>query len=639
MPVAISKRLSSPWIRGGLALAAGAVVLLFIGLLFPTQAAFFPLVSLWCSCILFYGVLWVLRVADVEFTFFHYAVLVACWAGSVVYFYWALGRREFIYAWDYVNYIDKQFHAEAAFALGPITGFQYIFDSFTDDYTNFITLFTEFPYCLTSKTGDSYAFAQVFCIVPTLMVLLAGLTIKIGKILNVKNKFYYFLIGFSWTLTYPFLRMSAMLAQPDWFGLIFAFSILLLTLDYRFDRLEPLRYIFIFVATASIILTRRWYLYFVVGYYFPYAILLFISSAKLAKQGEKNAAVRRIKNLILFGICAMVGMLILLWPMVRKILAYNYSDRYSYYNVGGLAMEMFYHISRLGLLNFILIFLGVWLCFRKKTFFLPAISICELCISTLLFTHVQNTGSHQMLIYVPAYMILFLVGSASLADAMDRHKAISLAYWAFTLVFAISVRCSPLTVVALPELLIHAYQPSSLAEYMRLDSLTYDRKDKSQLQTMAQWLENHLSEGQIAYMIPNDMLYNAGHVRNCQFPQRPLDGKMPDGFSVPGTHNFPMAFFEAKYVLTAEPFPLSLVPDSDLSHRFNEEFVELRGSTHQLAATFDMGNGYVFTVWERTAAPTQEEVEQYLHVFDAENAQYPEMFRQVAEAWLAAHGL
>ena len=45
MPVAISKRLSSPWVKGGIALAAGAVVLLFIGLLFPTQAAFFPLVS------------------------------------------------------------------------------------------------------------------------------------------------------------------------------------------------------------------------------------------------------------------------------------------------------------------------------------------------------------------------------------------------------------------------------------------------------------------------------------------------------------------------------------------------------------------------------------------------------------------
>ena len=36
--------------------------------------------------------------------------------------------------------------------------------------------------------------------------------------LRVKNRFYYFLIGFSWLLTFPFLRMSAMLAQPDWFG-------------------------------------------------------------------------------------------------------------------------------------------------------------------------------------------------------------------------------------------------------------------------------------------------------------------------------------------------------------------------------------------------------------------------------------
>ena len=66
--------------------------------------------------------------------------------------------------------------------------------------------------------------------------MLAGLTIKIGQILEVKNKFWYFLIGFSWVLTYPFLRMSAMLAQPDWFGLIFAFAILLLTLDYRFRK-------------------------------------------------------------------------------------------------------------------------------------------------------------------------------------------------------------------------------------------------------------------------------------------------------------------------------------------------------------------------------------------------------------------
>lgn len=629
----------SPWSKGGIGLGLGALALVVIGLVFPTGGAFFPLVSLWCSCVLFYGALWVLRVADVELNFFHRAVLVGLWAAAVLYFYWALGRRQFIYAWDYVNYIVKQYSAETAFAQGPAAGFAYIFGSFADDYTNFITLFTEFPFCLTARTGDSYAFAQVFCVLPTLMVLLAGLTVKIGQMLHVKNRFYHFLIGFSWVLTFPFLRMSAMLAQPDWFGLIFAFAILLLTLDYRFEKLEPGRFALIFLATAAIILTRRWYLYFVVGYYFSYALLLFVSSGKLAKAGDKALALRRVRNLVLFGLCAMVAMVAMLWPMVSKILAFDYSDRYSYYNVGGLVTELYYHVMRTGLLNFVLILFGFWLCFRRKLFALPALALSELALSMVLFTRVQNSGSHQMLLYLPAYVILFLVGAAGLAESIDKFKVPKLCYWAFTLVFAVSVRCSPLTVMALPELVIHTIHPASLTEYMHFDELTYDRKDLSQIQAVTEWLTAHLGEGDTAYMIPDDMLYNPGHLRNCMLPEHPLDGKLPDSFSVPGTHTFPMGFFEAKYVITADPFPSTLAPDTELGHRFNAKFIQLRDETHTLAATFDMGNGYTFSIWERVEAPTREEVETYLHVFDAENAQYPEMFSQVTESWLAAHGL
>ena len=207
------KKTLSPWAKGGIGLGAGALLLVLVGLLFPTAVAFFPLVSLWCSCVLFYGALWVLHTAGVELDFFHRAAIIAFWAGAVLYFYWALGRRQFIYVWDYANYLIKQYNAEAAFALGPVAGFKYIISTFSEDYTNFITLFTEFPFCLTAKTGDSYAFAQVFCVLPSLMLMLAGLTIKIGQMLEVKNKFWYFLIGFSWVLTYPFLRMSAMLAK------------------------------------------------------------------------------------------------------------------------------------------------------------------------------------------------------------------------------------------------------------------------------------------------------------------------------------------------------------------------------------------------------------------------------------------
>lgn len=166
-----------------LVLAAAAVLLAVFALAAPGSKFFFPLVSLWCNLALFACVLLVLRVAGIKFDLFHKAVLVGLWAAALVYFFWALGRRSFVYIWDYVNYINKQYWAEAAFLQGPAAGFQFIFGSFAEDYTNFITLFLEFPFCLSDRTGDSFAFCQVFSILPMLLVLLAGLTIKVGQML------------------------------------------------------------------------------------------------------------------------------------------------------------------------------------------------------------------------------------------------------------------------------------------------------------------------------------------------------------------------------------------------------------------------------------------------------------------------
>ena len=622
-----------------LALAAAAVLLAVFAQTAPGSGLFFPLVSLWCNLALFACVLLVLRVAGIKFDLFHKAVLVGLWAAALVYFFWALGRRSFVYIWDYFNYINKQYCAEAAFLQGPAAGFHFIFGSFAEDYTNFITLFLEFPFCLSDHTGDSFAFCQVFSVLPMLLVLLAGLTIKVGQLLRVKNRFWFFLMGLSWCITFPFLRMSAMLSQPDWFGLIFGFSILLLTLDFRFETLEPVRFCLLFLATAAIILSRRWYLYFVVGYYFAYAALVLVSSVRTARAGQKKQARAQVRNLVLFGLMSMVAMLVLLWPMVRKILGYDYAGRYAYYNFGGLTLELAAQALRIGLLNFILIGLGLWFAAKRRLPALPCLAGAELLISLLLFIRVQNSGSHQMLLFLPGWLLLFLTGAAALAEGIQKHRNLKLFYWVFTLVFAVSVRCSPLTVVAMPGFLVDHFPLAATAEFVRLDKLIYDRKDLPQIKAIANWIDTHCAEGEISYMIPHDMLYCPDHFKNCLLPETPINDKLAFGFSVPGTHNFPMQFFEAKYVLTADPFPQTFVGNGELSHRWNEMFLAVRDEYFAQEATFDMGNGTTFTIWRRTAAPTRAEVEYYLSAFAAEDAQYPEMFSQIAESWLAARGL
>lgn len=622
-----------------LALAAAAVLLAVFALAAPGSGFFFPLVSLWCNLALFACVLLVLRVAGVKFDLFHKAVIVGLWAAALLYFFWALDRRSFVYIWDYFNYINKQYSAEAAFLQGPAAGFQYIFGSFAEDYTNFITLFLDFPFCLSDRTGDSFAFCQVFSILPMLLVLLAGLTIKVGQMLRVKNRFWYFLMGFSWCITFPFLRMSAMLGQPDWFGLIFGFSILLLTLDFRFEKLEPLRFCLLFAATAAIILSRRWYLYLVVGYYFAYAALVLVSSVRTARAGQKPQALMQVRNLVLFGLMSMVAMLILLWPMVRKILGFDYAGRYSYYNFGGLTLELAAQALRIGLLNFILIGLGLWFAAKRRLPALPYLAGAELLISLLLFIRVQNSGSHQMLLFLPGWLLLFLTGAAALAEGIQKHRDLKLFYWVFTLVFAVSVRCSPLTVVAMPDFLVDHFPLKAVSEFVRLDKLIYDRKDLPQIKAIANWIDTHCAEGELSYMIPHDMLYCPDHFKNCLLPETPINDKLAFGFSVPGTHNFPMQFFEAKYVLTADPFPQTFVGSGELSHRWNDRFLVVRDEYFTQEATFDMGNGTTFTIWRRTASPTRAEVEYYLSAFTEEDAQYPEMFSEIAESWLAARGL
>ena len=624
-----------------LGLAAGALALIVFGLAAPGSSLFFPLVSLWCNAALFALALLVLRRAGTELDLFHKAVLVGLWAAAVLYFYWTLGSRTFLYHWDYVNYILKQYHAEAAFAQSTGAGFRFLLDSITEDYTNFITLFTEFPFCLSGKTGDDYAFCQVFSVLPSLLVLLAGLTVKVGRMLRVKNRFWYFLIGFSWCATFPFVRMSAVLGQPDWFGLIFAFMLMLLTLDYRFDGIDLPRYLLIFAATAGIILTRRWYLYFVVGYCFAYVLLLAVSSIRLAKDGQPSRAVHHMVRLVAFGLCAAGAMVLLLLPMVRKILSFDYAGRYSYYNFGGITLELAAQTLRIGLLNFILIGMGLWFSAKRRLPALPCLAGVELLVSLVLFTRVQNTGSHQMLLFMPGWLLLFLVGSAALADGLKKHTAVKLCYWGFTMVFAVSVRCSPLTTVALPGFVVDHFPLKAVSEFVRLDKLTYDRTDAAQIQRVDDWIDAHCDaeKGEFAYMIPHDMLYNSDIFQYAALPDIQLQGKLAAGISIPGTHEFPVRFFEAKYVLTAEPLPQTFVSGGELSGRWNALFCAARDEHFTQAASFDMGNGTVFTVWERTEPADRAEVEYYLDAFAQEDVLYPEMFSQVAEAWLAGHGL
>ena len=637
MPTTVSR----PRLRRGVVPAAFALSLVLLCICTAaglTGTFFFPLFSLWADCLLFCLTLAAVRRAGVRFELFHGAVLVAVYLLVAICFNLQVDSRSFIYVWDYSNYTLLQYQAEAAFQGGALAGLWHLVSTFTEDYTSFICLFTEFPFCLSAHTGDSYVLSQLISIFPTLLVALGGVVVKIGQLLPVRNEKGFFLIGLSTAASFPLLRMAAALGQPDWFGLIFALIILLLTIDFRFDAGEPARCVGLFFATAALVLTRRWYLYFIVSYYLVYAVTVAGSTILLIGRGRGGQAVDRIRRLITFGAGSLAAILVLFWPIVRKILSYSYESHYAAYNVGGLGLELFSQAFRLGPFYLPLVIAGVvWAFLRGKgTAALQALAV--LALSLVLFTRVQNMGSHQSLLLMPGYFTLMLMGVAALADTLDRLRYLKLGYWLVALAFSLSARLSPLTTIALPDFLFDYITAGAVQEFIRLDNMIYDRTDMDQVRALARWIDQNCAGGEFAYMIPHSMTYCPDTFKNVDLPSQPLEDKLSFGFGILGTHAFPTDLFEAKYVITADPFPWCYEVSS-VAQKLNDQFLALKDTYFTYETSFDMGNGTVFTVWRRTVPATRAEANAYLAAFSAEDAQFPELYSQVINDWCNQKGL
>ncbi len=52
--------------------------------------------------------------------------------------------------------------------------------------------------------------------------------------------------------------------------------------------------------------------------------------------------------------------------MVSRILAYSYAERYSYYNGGGFVSEISLQCWRMGLMNLVLVGMGLWFSLKRR---------------------------------------------------------------------------------------------------------------------------------------------------------------------------------------------------------------------------------------------------------------------------------
>lgn len=556
------------------------------------------------------------RDSSIRFGRMHYGVILFSCMALIAYYAFLVKERPFLYYSDYGVYYGNQLSFSNPFR-GLGRGWRSWTATFVHDYPQFMSVFFELPYRLGEKTAEGFVLACCATIFPPLLTCLSALIQKIGAMANAKRPRLFYLLAYSGTLSMPLLHWSLSRGMPDAFGLVFALLIMLVTLDYRFEKVEWGRWLVLLGSIIALSLSRRWYMYWMVGYIGVYA-LNWLSWA-IARAVRKQTVLPAVRNACLFVFPSLLVIYVLLKPMILHVLSYDYGRFYAFYSGGGMLYEMKLQLGRIGYLPMLLMGVGlIYGIFCRRTRRLALSAIAGFVIAAYLFVNVQNTGWHQNLLTLPFFWVLLVLGCMVCSAAKIRivRGILSIAaagIFAFQTAFGF-----------VPGLTGGRWLSSgSLWEQ--------PRNDIAQIRALSVWIAENCTRDESAYMIPHSSLYMPDMFRTVLRPDRWVESVLPYGSAVPGTHVFPTPLFDAKYVLTCEPFK-----DSGLSGKYNEVFLkQVAEGKFELEKTFDMENGYLFYIYRRVQPVTLEEIEVYRTAFAEENKAFPENFDQVFDAYIA----
>ena len=540
------------------------------------------------------------------------AILAACIVLSAVFYLHAMIGRQSLYLWDNATYYNLQVRLESNFADGVFTGVgSTIYKTWFNDYAPLvINLLAEPFFMFTPRTANTFALLGGL-LIPTLVYLSAWVFLAaLRKKLEPKAPTLFTALSLAFVVLLPLVHIALYRGMPDLLGIAFAFMLLALGLGYDFTAPAPARLVSMAAFTGLLMLTRRSYMFTVVAYFLLYGVWVL---GRAALQKQAGAAVRLVKFATVSLVCVGVPLLPMFWRIVKA----DYSDRYATYQTGGFLAELNNQRVYLGWLVFAIMLAGIlYGLYKSKTRALAVLSAVGAVLTVLLVTRVQNMDDHQSLAVAPFYLLgcfLCALLVANLPWAWPRRAVAAVLGALCALNFG---ACSQLLPVILPNAV-------NSGLYFYVDS---PRADLAQIAEVNDWLRANCTGENSAYMICHGVVYSPDVFRISALPDESIREILPYGACNPGNDAFPKELFTAQVVLTCTPFD-----PNNHTEKMNAAFLENQDkyAPFEIAAEFDMGNGYTITAYRRVDAPTVEELDTYRSYLAEEDARFPYNFSAV----------
>lgn len=524
--------------------------------------------------------------------------------------------RQTVYSDDAINYFAKQTLLFGSFGQSGFYGIHVLLESLlTADYKMFMNLFISVPYLFTGRSINAFMVCYaITCFVPMWFELLMGAKYLAQQLPACHTALYYPLCMAVMVL-WPMFLWPATHGMPDAFGLTFAAVIALLCADYRFETLPWPRLLAIFAATFALILTRRWYMFWILAFYAVYVLAVLVGAVRRKTLGST------LKHMLLFGVPSAVIIVGALLPTFKTILTTDYADIYGAYYGGGFGNNCLGQLRTQGLIWLVLCAAGlVWLLYCRSTRAQAIVAAAASLGAMVLFTRTQSLGDHQSLILAPFYLLMLF----GLCAKLTQQKAKPWLRNAAAGVLAVFLVVNFGNALRLPGKNVQTLALSS-------ESLDLTRRtDLAQMRAVTDFVLEHCTEDQTVYINMDSNGYS-GTTFAYSDPAHPqLQTMILWESSVPSTHGFPTGIWTSEYVMVTDR-----VDEGGIVGPINAALrTQSPAAVHYEYVTEFPLDGITLYCYRRTARPDAEEADYFKQVFAEYDARWPEIFSQRIDEYM-----
>lgn len=524
--------------------------------------------------------------------------------------------RQTVYSDDAINYFAKQTLLFGSFGQSGFYGIHVLLESLlTADYKMFMNLFISVPYLFTGRSINAFMVCYaITCFVPMWFALLMGAKYLAQQLPACHTALYYPLCMAVMVL-WPMFLWPATHGMPDAFGLTFAAVIALLCADYRFETLPWPRLLAIFAATFALILTRRWYMFWILAFYAVYVLAVLVGAVRRKTLGST------LKHMLLFGVPSAVIIVGALLPTFKTILTTDYADIYGAYYGGGFGNNCLGQLRTQGLIWLVLCAAGlVWLLYCRSTRAQAIVAAAASLGAMVLFTRTQSLGDHQSLILAPFYLLILF----GLCAKLTQQKAKPWLRNAAAGVLAVFLVVNFGNALRLPGKSVQTLALSS-------ESLDLTRRtDLAQMRAVTDFVLEHCTEDQTVYINMDSNGYS-GTTFAYSDPAHPqLQTMILWESSVPSTHGFPTGIWTSEYVMVTDR-----VDEGGIVGPINAALrTQSPAAVHYEYVTEFPLDGITLYCYRRTARPDAEEADYFKQVFAEYDARWPEIFSQRIDEYM-----